>query len=137
MSKYGVFSGLYFPVFGLNMEKSLRIQSEWRKIRTRKNSVFGHFSRSVYQIILDFGVWKMIKIRNNFLTNSCLFQQNKFCFLIWSMAFIICILLFTYSLTWINYPCNFRDILSIVDGSSPLFENASDKRRKRNLILLK
>ena len=25
---------------------NLRIQSEYRKIRTRKNSVFGHFSRS-------------------------------------------------------------------------------------------
>ena len=38
--KYGVISGPYFPLFGLN----LRIQSEYRKIRTRNNSVFGHFS---------------------------------------------------------------------------------------------
>ena len=30
--------------FGVN----LRIQSKYRKIRTRKNSVFGHFSRSVW-----------------------------------------------------------------------------------------
>ena len=30
-------------VYGVN----LRIQAEYRKIRTRKNSVFGHFSRSV------------------------------------------------------------------------------------------
>ena len=39
----------YFPVFGLNTEIcsiNLRIQSEYSKIRTRKNSVFGHFSRS-------------------------------------------------------------------------------------------
>ena len=39
MSKYGVFSGPYFPAFGLNTERyfvSLRIQSECRKIRTRK-----------------------------------------------------------------------------------------------------
>ena len=43
LSKNGVFSGPYFPVFGLN----LRIQSEYKKIRTRKNSVFGHFSRNV------------------------------------------------------------------------------------------
>ena len=34
-----VFSGLYFPV-------SLRIQSKCEKIRTRKNSVFGHISQS-------------------------------------------------------------------------------------------
>ena len=49
MSKYGVISGLYFPAFGLNTERyevSLRIQSECGKIRTRNNSVFGHFSGS-------------------------------------------------------------------------------------------
>ena len=51
MSKYGVFSGPYFPAFGLNTERycitvSLRIYSEYGKIRTRKHSVFGHFSRS-------------------------------------------------------------------------------------------
>ena len=34
VSKFDVFSGPSFPVFGL------------RKIRTRKNSVFGHFSSS-------------------------------------------------------------------------------------------
>ena len=48
MSKYGVFSGPYFPVFRLNTEiycVNLCIQSEYGKIRTRKNSVFGHFSR--------------------------------------------------------------------------------------------
>ena len=50
VSKYGVISGPYFPVVGLNMEiyfVNLRIQSEYRKIRTRNNSVFEHFSRSV------------------------------------------------------------------------------------------
>ena len=49
MSKYGVSSGRYFPVFELNMEiyrVNIRIQSEYSKIRTRKNSIFGHFSRS-------------------------------------------------------------------------------------------
>ena len=48
VSKYGVISGPYFSVFGLNTERysvSLRIQSGYRKIRTRNNSVFGHFSR--------------------------------------------------------------------------------------------
>ena len=50
VSEYRVFSGPYFPVFGLNKKiysVNLRIQSGYRKIRTRKNSVFGHFSRSV------------------------------------------------------------------------------------------
>ena len=39
VSKYGVFSGPYFPVFGLNTgiyAVNLRIQSEYRKMRTRK-----------------------------------------------------------------------------------------------------
>ena len=47
--KYGVFSGLYFPAFGLNMEiysVNLRIQSECEKILARRNFVFGHFSYS-------------------------------------------------------------------------------------------
>ena len=49
-SKYGVFSGPYFSSFGLNTERycvSLPIQSECRKTRTGKNSVFRHFSSSV------------------------------------------------------------------------------------------
>ena len=39
VSKYGVFSGPYFHVFGLNVEiysVNLRIQSEYRNVRTRK-----------------------------------------------------------------------------------------------------
>ena len=46
MSKYGVLSGPYFPVFGLNTEiysVIFRIQSECSKIRSRKDSVFGLF----------------------------------------------------------------------------------------------
>ena len=41
VSKYGFFSGPYFPVAGL-----YRFHSEYRNIWTRKNSVFGHFTRS-------------------------------------------------------------------------------------------
>ena len=49
VSVYGVFSGPFFPVFGLNMEiysVNLRIQFEYRKIRNSKNSLSGQFSRS-------------------------------------------------------------------------------------------
>ena len=49
MSKYGVFSGPYFLVFGLNTERyevSLCIQFECGKTQNRKNSVFGHISHS-------------------------------------------------------------------------------------------
>ena len=45
-----IFSGPYFTVFELNTEicsVNLHIPSEYRKIRTRKNTVFGHFSNSV------------------------------------------------------------------------------------------
>ena len=53
MSKYGVISGLYFLVFGLNTERygvyavSLRIHSEYRNIWPINKFVFRHFSRSV------------------------------------------------------------------------------------------
>ena len=49
VSKYGVFLGPYFPAIGLNTERysvSLRIQSECRKIQTRKNFAFERFSHS-------------------------------------------------------------------------------------------
>ena len=56
MFKYGAFSGPYFSAFGLNTERyevSLRIQSKCGKIRTRKNSVFGHFSRKAYAFVVN------------------------------------------------------------------------------------
>ena len=43
LSKYGVFSSPYFPAFGLNTER----YEVCGKIRTRKNSLFGHISHSV------------------------------------------------------------------------------------------
>ena len=65
VSKYGVISGPYFPVFGLNTERYsvyLRIRSEYRKIPTRNNSIFGHISHSanldqnkiIGAVLLDF-----------------------------------------------------------------------------------
>ena len=49
VSKYGVISGPYFPVFGLNTYSvNLNIRSEYRKLQTRNNSIFGHISRSVW-----------------------------------------------------------------------------------------
>ena len=64
MSKCGVFSGPYFPVFGLNVEiyeVNLRIQSECRKIRTRNNSVFGLFSGSVEENLFVNAEWSPVK----------------------------------------------------------------------------
>ena len=59
VSKYGIFSGPCFPVFGLNTEiysVYLHIQSKYRRIQTRENSVFGHFSRNAdfLYIFIDF-----------------------------------------------------------------------------------
>ena len=54
MFKYRVFSGPYLPVLRLNIviySVNLRVQSEYGKTRTRKNSVFGEFSHSVYSSI--------------------------------------------------------------------------------------
>ena len=48
VSQYGVFSGLYFSSFGLNTER-YRISSY--SVRTRKNSVFGHFSGSKFSYL--------------------------------------------------------------------------------------
>ena len=50
----GSFCGLYFPLFRPNTGSysvSLRIQSKHTKIKTRTNSVSGHFSRGAYEHI--------------------------------------------------------------------------------------
>ena len=60
VSKYGVFSGPYFPTFGLNRGRcfvSFRIQSECRKILTRKNSAFERFSHSETSNCFFFSVY--------------------------------------------------------------------------------
>ena len=41
----------YGEILRFRYSISLRIQSEYRKIRTRNNSVFGHFSRSGFLVI--------------------------------------------------------------------------------------
>ena len=72
VSKYGVISGPYFPVFGLNTEiysVNLRIQSEHRKIRTRNNSLFGQFSHSVEE--------RKILIEKAFLTKFTTFDSRR------------------------------------------------------------
>ena len=57
VSKNGVFSAPYFPIFGLNIKIygiNLRFQTENGKIRTRRKSVPGHFSQSEFcRLFLD------------------------------------------------------------------------------------
>ena len=65
MSKYGVFSGPYFRVFGLNTEVysvNLRIQSEYRKLRTRHNFVLGHLEKKC-RLITDINPHQIPSIR--------------------------------------------------------------------------
>ena len=80
VSEYGNISGPYFPVFGLNTEifsVNLRIQSEYWKIRTKNNSVFGNFSGSV-QSFIPITIWiiSMFKwlIENEYLL--CFFKPS-------------------------------------------------------------
>ena len=72
VSKCGVISGPYFPAFRLNTEiyfVNLRIQSQYRKIRTRSNSVFGHFSRSdFYKMRVRF----LTRVNQNYLDKKIL-----------------------------------------------------------------
>ena len=70
VSKYGVFSGPYFSVFGLNTKiygLNLRIQIEYRKIQTKKNSLFGHFSHS--DVLSLFFIF-VLKYSQEFLTRN-------------------------------------------------------------------
>ena len=65
-----IFSGQYFPMFELNREiysVNLRIQSKYGKIWTRKNSVFGLFSRS--------GLSKTMK---NVISSKKLFSFSRY-----------------------------------------------------------
>ena len=63
VSKYGVISGSPFAVFKLNTDIysiNLHIQSEHSKIRTRNNSVFGHFLRSAFNLrLFIFNSWNL------------------------------------------------------------------------------
>ena len=57
------FSGPHFPAFGLNTEiyrVILRIQCKCGKIRTRKNSVFGHFSKQWTQWMMTLKVSRIV-----------------------------------------------------------------------------
>ena len=69
-----------FPAFGLNTERckvSLRIRFKCGKRRTRKNSVFGHISRSVSAIPSEFSAIHYFSVMAAFLL---LFANDlKFC----------------------------------------------------------
>ena len=74
VSKYGVFSGLHFPVFGLNTEiygVNLRIQSEYRKTRTRNNSVIQHILAGATSCLSP----DLIKCDSGYLHNYCALEN--------------------------------------------------------------
>ena len=84
VSKYPVFSVPHFHVCGLNTEiygVNLCIQSEYRKIRTRKISVFGHFSHS--EITLIFVHSRHIRQQDDIKwCRSCTCEQNWYILLV-------------------------------------------------------
>ena len=109
--KYEVFSGSYFPVFGLNREiyvLNLRIQSEYRKMRTRKYSVFGHVSRRVK--LLEYNNWSVSSkfyyskhtcsvFNNNLYQNKNNFFRNYF----WKEELILTISNVHFFIHGVNY----------------------------------
>ena len=79
MSKYGDFSGPYFPVFGLNTGK-------YRNIRARKNSVFRHFLSSVCVKSVCVGVYFYTKLKTTFLSTQQNFPEKLSREHLWSAA---------------------------------------------------
>ena len=116
MSKYGVISGPYFPVFGLNTERYSDIHSEYRKIRTRNKSVSGHFSCSVFAniflIFFKFSLFFGIKFRGTLdpplVISGCkMFLGEKVSFgLYFSFVIVYKIKWYIYKIKWyINKKC--------------------------------
>ena len=69
---HGLLSGPHFPVFGLNTEinyVNLRIQFKYGKIRTKKSSAVGHFSRDVFNQFICTKFSALINLENR--TISC------------------------------------------------------------------
>ena len=86
--KYGVFAGPYFPVFGLNTDiygANPRIQSEYRKMLTGKNSAFGHFTQwylltdSVFELTSPHKIHSIFKYKRSFLF-FIIFMESNFKF---------------------------------------------------------
>ena len=80
MSKCTVISGPFFPAFGLITEicsVNLRIQSKYKKIRTRNNFLFGHFLRNGKRYKTAFG-----KLFTWFQTSSIKVNLDEFRYVI-------------------------------------------------------
>ena len=72
--KYGAFSSQYFPASRLNMGRywvCLRIQVECGKIRTRKNSIFGPFLRSLRVYLMQ----AFMRSQNMICENRCICEN--------------------------------------------------------------
>ena len=74
VSKYGVFSGSYFPLFRANTEIYSVNRSDYGKIRTTKNSVSEHCSNSVRFKVKTFHVTNKQVGKN--VSSSCSYLEN-------------------------------------------------------------
>ena len=81
VSKNGVFSGPSFPAFWLNTDiysVNLRIQSEYGKIRTRKNSVFRHLFIDVKETMKSYFLGRMKEACGDALSLEPILSLKKF-----------------------------------------------------------
>ena len=83
VSKWEVFSGPYFPVFG-----NIRIQSEYMKIQTRKKSVFGHFSRGELRQIKPICWWYIDLVVKHLHCVNCLNTWATNCTTFWNQKLL-------------------------------------------------
>ena len=83
MSKYRVFPGPYFPVFGLNTEiqgVNLGIQSQYRKMRTRKTPYLDTFHAVIIAwLFIQYVLSKKMLTENNI--NNYLMDMFLFIYL--------------------------------------------------------
>ena len=109
-SKWGVFSGPYFPVFGLNTEMcgvNHRIQSEWRKKGPEKTPYLETF----HSVFISFTKWLVFTSK----TSSPIFQMTSgYC----------------RNLEYLDL-CGICDCVEKVDGNMPYF---CDCRKSKNDI---
>ena len=76
------FSGLYFHVFGLNMEiyeVNIRIQSKYGKIRTRKNFISRHFHRVSLQVGMKIKTGSLLKSLHPIERRSAVTSNPSLC----------------------------------------------------------
>ena len=113
VSKYGVFSGPYFPVFGLNTERygvSLHIQSEWENMDQKILRIWTLMQwRVCARVNYQIGLWRKCQVNTRWwsIWYVCRFfnylLQTKFCcyifdYISFETGFVMTIPIFWFSI---------------------------------------